>query len=775
MPKVYSMSARKIVQYLYLATLMTVVALSLRLLISQPTFDTDILNLIPPVQRDRFSEEVVRNQTVPLSSRVAVVVQNRDPKSAESSTATLAEAMRASGLFKEVRDRVSPQDIQPLLNLFLSYPFQLATPSSVSNFNDLLRAVQETAFSPEGLQWLGTIDRDPLLLFPQYLKRVVQQNPRFSIRNGFIHVDSPDSSNVLITALLAASALDRSLQGDVVRFFAERPSLAGSNVLPSGIVFFGHESAQRTEREVTLISFVTIGALVVLLWWVFRSLWPVTWIAVSIASSFLVALFISHYTLQYLGLHGLHLITIGFGSSLLGVCIDYAIHYYVALRLSWPSRDAPPLARIKRGLLLGYATSSVAFLGIAFAPFPGLQQLALFCVIGLTVSLLNVFILFPLVLGLPSWDPRLSRLSSAVEPVLQPRSFWPLTVVLVPLIAIGLSRASTIDDIRVLNTPSPELLAQQRKVAQLIGFAESGTMAIIEGASEEEVLQREEVLREQLLLLKDKGQLEGYRALSLLVPSMKQQAAYYSTLSALFLSTPGSVDLFARTLNLPERSQKLLTVLASRPEPPRYLTLSECLRSEACESVKDLWAGSVEGRLASIVSLQGASSLVAQQLQGLPGVRVINRADSISEALGEYRRSAMIATGIFYILIWLSLGLRYGIRRALRVFISPLLGASAAVAVLGFSGVPLNVFSIFALMVLLGVSVDYSLFFAEDQDRSAATGLAVALSALTTILSFGLLSWSSTPALQSFGIVLSVGVLVAALSAARAAPTSGSL
>jgi predicted exporter len=95
--------------------------------------------------------------------------------------------------------------------------------------------------------------------------------------------------------------------------------------------------------------------------------------------------------------------------------------------------------------------------------------------------------------------------------------------------------------------------------------------------------------------------------------------------------------------------------------------------------------------------------------------------------------------------------------------------------VLGFSGVPLNVFSIFALMVLLGVSVDYSLFFAEDQDRSAATGLAVALSALTTILSFGLLSWSSTPALQSFGIVLSVGVLVAALSAARAAPTSGSL
>jgi predicted exporter len=486
-------------------------------------------------------------------------------------------------------------------------------------------------------------------------------------------------------------------------------------------------------------------------------------------------LFISHYTLQYLGLHGLHLITIGFGSSLLGVCIDYAIHYYVALRLSWPSRDAPPLARIKRGLLLGYATSSVAFLGIAFAPFPGLQQLALFCVIGLTVSLLNVFILFPLVLGLPSWDPRLSRLSSAVEPVLQPRSFWPLTVVLVPLIAIGLSRASTIDDIRVLNTPSPELLAQQRKVAQLIGFAESGTMAIIEGASEEEVLQREEVLREQLLLLKDKGQLEGYRALSLLVPSMKQQAAYYSTLSALFLSTPGSVDLFARTLNLPERSQKLLTVLASRPEPPRYLTLSECLRSEACESVKDLWAGSVEGRLASIVSLQGASSLVAQQLQGLPGVRVINRADSISEALGEYRRSAMIATGIFYILIWLSLGLRYGIRRALRVFISPLLGASAAVAVLGFSGVPLNVFSIFALMVLLGVSVDYSLFFAEDQDRSAATGLAVALSALTTILSFGLLSWSSTPALQSFGIVLSVGVLVAALSAARAAPTSGSL
>lgn len=763
------MSARKLAGPLYMTTLAVLIGLSLRLLLTQPVFDTNILNLAPPLYRDRLAEDVVRGQLSRLSSQVAIVVRSQRSAQAEAAATELAAAMQTSNLFSEIRGRLSPTDLKPLQDAFLSYPFQLTAPPQASTTAELIAAIQGVAFSPEGLQWLGAADRDPLLMFPRYLAQALGDNPRFSIRNGFIHTDGEGSANVLILARLKGSALDRATQEGVASFFRKRLAIEGSTIIPAGIVFFAQESAQRTEQEVTLISLVTLLALVSVLWWVFRSLRPVALIAASIVSSFLVALLVTHHALKLLGMGELHLITVGFGSSLLGVCIDYAIHYFVALRLSWQKSDPPPLRRIGRGLILGYATTVVAFMGVACAPFPGLQQLALFCVVGLTVSLLNVFLLFPLLASAPGWDTHISRLSGAVGRLYSLRYRGLILALMLAALIPGLRRLTIEDDIRVLNKPSRELVTAQQEAAKVAGLGDGGTIALVEGASDEDVLAREEALRERLDSLKDRGQLQGYRSISILVPSRTRQDRNYHALRSLLIRDPGAISAIATALRLPEQSRKRLESVVASPTPADYLTIADCIQTEACAAVKDLWSGSVEGRIVSVVALQGPAAEVIPALIGLPGVRAINQTDSISSALASYRRSAMASTAIFYGLIGCFLALRYGVRRATRIFASPVLGAVAALACLGWAGVPVNVFSIFALMVLLGVSVDYSLFFAEDHQGSQATGLAVTLSALTTILSFGLLAWSSTPALQSFGIVLSVGVFVAALASSLAA------
>ena len=766
------MFARRIAGRLYITALAILVALSVRLLLTGPSLDTNVLNLAPPLYRDRLAEDVVRGQVARLSSQVAVVVRSDSSAQAEAAAAELAAAMRESGLFSEIRLQISPADLKPLQDLFFKYPFQLVAPPKAATVPELIGEAQAVAFSPEGLQWLGAADRDPLLMFPRYLKQARTENPRFSIQNGFIHVDDGRSKNVLVLARLAGSALDRAGQEGVVGFFAGRRTVAGSAILPMGIVFFSQESAQRTEREVTRISSITLFALVVLLWWVFRSLWPVTLIAASIVSSFLVALLVSYYALKLLGIGELHLITLGFGSSLLGVCIDYAIHYFVALRLSWQKSDPLPLKRIGRGLLLGYATTVVAFIGVACGPFPGLQQLALFCVVGLTVSILNVFFVFPLIASTPGRDTHISRLGGSVERLYSWRYRRVLLAAMLAALAPGLWLLSTQDDIRTLSKPSPALLATHQEAAKVIGFGEGGTMALVEGSSEEDVLQREESLRERLDALKEHAQLQGYRAVSIPVPSHKRQDLNYQALRALLMRDRNAIALVSAALRLPEAAQKRLEGVVASPTLAAYLSTSECMQSQACAAVKDLWSGVVDGKAVSVVPLQGATTEAIASLEGLPGIRVISQADSISAALRAYRRSAVVSTTIFYGLIGCFLAFRYGVRRAAILFASPVLGTVAALACLGWVGVPINVFSIFALMLLLGVSVDYSIFFAEDQHSSQATGLAVALSALTTILSFGLLSWSSTPALQSFGIVLSVGVFVAALASSLAASKS---
>jgi predicted exporter len=61
---------------------------------------------------------------------------------------------------------------------------------------------------------------------------------------------------------------------------------------------------------------------------------------------------------------------------------------------------------------------------------------------------------------------------------------------------------------------------------------------------------------------------------------------------------------------------------------------------------------------------------------------------------------------------------------------------------------------------LLGVGVDYGIFFHEHLSRSEPIAwLAVGLSALSTLLSFGLLSLSQTPALQAFGLTMLIGTV----------------
>ena len=99
-----------------------------------------------------------------------------------------------------------------------------------------------------------------------------------------------------------------------------------------------------------------------------------------------------------------------------------------------------------------------------------------------------------------------------------------------------------------------------------------------------------------------------------------------------------------------------------------------------------------------------------------------------------------------------------------------LIGGCAGIAITAISGTPLNLFNLLALILILGIGIDYSLFFAElkptdNNHHRRSTLLAITLSALTTVLSFGLLALSATQAIHSFGITVLTGIIIAWLLA----------
>jgi predicted exporter len=85
-------------------------------------------------------------------------------------------------------------------------------------------------------------------------------------------------------------------------------------------------------------------------------------------------------------------------------------------------------------------------------------------------------------------------------------------------------------------------------------------------------------------------------------------------------------------------------------------------------------------------------------------------------------------------------------------------------------GLPLNLFTLFGIVLVLGAGIDYPLILAESQEQHPATQIAVPYTAATTLLSFGLLALSSTPALANFGLVVVTGITVSFLLAPVALP-----
>jgi predicted exporter len=183
-----------------------------------------------------------------------------------------------------------------------------------------------------------------------------------------------------------------------------------------------------------------------------------------------------------------------------------------------------------------------------------------------------------------------------------------------------------------------------------------------------------------------------------------------------------------------------------------------------------LWLETAEGPV-SVVVLTGVRDAVALRRLGeaQAGVSFVDRVGDLSEIFTAYRSKTLWLTAASYLVVALLLALRYGPAGALSVIAVPLAAALVAFGALGFLAEPISLFNVMALLLILGIGVDYGIFFREAGRVRPSTLLAVALSALTTLLAFGLLTVSATLAVHAFGLTLLIGIAAAFLLSPLAA------
>jgi len=730
--------------------------------------DTDILALLPVQERDPVLQQSFSHMVDAAQQRVIVLVGAPDWAGAQRAADAYGAVLASRpGLLEQAK--LDGQAESDWLAPFQAHRLALLTAQQERDLRDQPPAfwtgnALARLYSAFAGPKLGAFRDDPFGLFGGWVQERAQETP-VRPRDGRLFVADAERQYVLLPLTLAAPAFSMAAQEAVLPLLgraaaAARQAAPGVQVISAGVVLHAAAASSQASGEVETIGLGSLAGIVLLTWFTFHSLKPIGLVLLSIGIGFLGSL-----SVCWLLFGRVHLLTLVFGASLIGVAQDYGMYFLCNRLAADPACDsARLLKRLLPSLGLTLLAAVIGYLGLAFTPFPGLRHMAVFSAVGLVFAWLTVVCWFPLLVG--GGALRSGRLARVYGAAL---ARWPrfrigraalaVLAAFAVLAGFGWSRLTADDDIRSLQTPPPQLVSDQLKLGKLLDAPTPVQYFLVRGASSEAVLQREEALKHRLDPLVAARAISGYQALSNWVPSARTQAERRVLVESRLLGEGGPLTQLGKAIG--EDAAWSAATRAHLLAPQAPLTAEEFLSTPPSEPWRHLWLGQVGSVHASIVALRGldyaALPLLRHAGDGIEGVQWVDKVGEISSVLGRYRQYMGWAVLAAYALVFALLLPRYR-GRAWRVLAPTALASIATLAVLGLTAQPLQLFHVLALMLLLGVGVDYGIFMQEQPDRRhAAPWLAVGLSAANTILSFGLLGLSRTPALHAFGLTMLIG------------------
>lgn len=742
--------------------------------------ETNLIALLPDAKRSPAVEHAETKLGEAAARRVVFLIGASSAESARSLAQSFEQTVAGSGAFKDVRATFPAPSLAALRDIYFPRRFNLISEADQSA---LTAAASGGPFIEDRLQrrlhdpfrpTLGVpLQRDPLGVFDNYLTDLpyAKLSGALEFADGaLLAVDgsrtyavvlaelagSPHSSDVqkrMTAALAAASERLRAIEPQVT-------------LLRAGVVHYAAAARESAEREMDRIGTGSIIGIAILLLLVFRAVRPLLLGLVSVATGICAATLVT-----VLAFDQIHVITLVFGASLLGEAVDYSIQYFAA-RLdaagTWNAERG--LRAVLPGLTIALLTSVLGYAALALAPFPALRQIALFSIVGLAVAYLTVALLIPTFAQSPAKYQPQAMLHAAAAWWTRAESFRgarvraAVALVLGAICAPGLFQLTAADDVRLLISPPADLAAEEASIRRLTGFSQSGQYFVIEGGSAQEVLEREEALTARLRELVRARAITNYQAVSDFVPSDKRQRATYALWQQhVFAPTAGLHQALARNGFRQEVAAQYAAEF--RASADRRLAIDEWLASPTSVPFRHLWIGDIADSHASVVMPAGFTSVGVLQAaaEGLPGIALVDKAGEVSRLFREFRRSGSVVLFLAALVVYAVLAWRYGARQAGWAMTPTVLAMTMTLAYFGYTGAPLTLFNVMALLLVLGVGVNYVIFLYEGGERRGAVLIGVLLSALTTLLSFGLLAWSATPALGQFGATLFVGITVTTL------------
>jgi predicted exporter len=648
--------------------------------------------------------------------------------------------------------------------------------------------------SPAGLFTKTLLPRDPTGEITAVLSQL-DSSQRVPLRDGAWI--SRDGRRAVLLAQTASAGSDTDGQANAINAIRQafqqarqaQPGAEAYRLVMTGPGVFSVSTRDTIKREVERLSTLGICLIVTLLLLVYRSVPTLLLGLVPVVSGALAG--VAAVSLGFGGaVHGL---TLGFGTTLIGEAVDYSIYLFVQSaqythagrrdERAWVSAFWPTVR-------LGVLTSTCGFASLLLSGFPGLAQLGLYSIAGLTTAaLVTRFVLprlAPATLRMRDVTPqgtRLARIAAQAQ-----RLRWPMAALLLAAGAVLLMQRGPLWSQELASlSPVPERdQALDASLRADLGAPDVRYLVVLSGPDQESVLQGAERVARELDPLVAQGVIAGYESPARFLPSLATQRA--------------------RQASLPPRqelAQRLQAAVADQPVKPGlfapFLDEAEEARSAAPLRREDLrgtsMALAIDGLLsrhgghwsatlplrAPAASPQGKPSLDATPIRaaiaraGLQDTLFVDLKNESDHLYASYMHEALRLSlgGLAAIAALLAIALRSP-RRVLGTLLPLAAATLVVVAGLAASGRQLTILHLVGMLLLIAVGSNYALFFNGGGRQAGAisphTLVSLVLANMTTVAAFGLLAFSSLPLLQAFGMTVGPGAVLALLFSAILAP-----
>jgi predicted exporter len=744
----------------------------------------------------------------PASRLILIAIDQGGVQARTAASVATASRLRRDPQFASVNNG-EPVDADRDREFLFRHRYVLSDTVNAARFSaaGLRAAIQDTLddlASPAGLMLKSLLANDPTGEMLNIIDQL-ERTPSPATRDG-VWI-SPDGTRALMVAQTLARGSDTDAQEraiDAIRaaFTAaiRDSSAAGAPALRlklSGPGVFAVGARAKIERAAVRLSLISSILVITLLFAVYRSLPALVLGLFPVTSGAVIGI-----AAVALGFGAVHGITLGFGITLIGESVDYSIYFFVQSRRAQHNETAA--ANWQQAwwptIRLGMLTSVCGFASLLPSGFPGLAQLGLYSISGLIAAALVTRYVLPALLpsGFVIRDvaPLGARVGRLLQPARRLRG-WVIAVSCLVLAALALAalhrHQNTLwnRELAALSPVSAEDQDFDSRLRRDLGAADVSELVIASGPTLESVLDSAERAGRALQPLVDAKVVGSFDSPVNYLPSAATQQARRDSL-------PGAQQL-RDNLRLATMG---LAVDGDRLQP--FLIDVEAARHAPLAAAQDLQGTSLRAgfealilhqkdRWNALLPLHAVSTTqavdmarVKEALQGaqLNGAKMLDRAQAIdhvqvldlkqeSDALyASYLREAihLSLAGILALVVLLLIALRSPLRVA-RVLAPLLLAVLVVAAALASVGVQLTILHLVGMLLIVAVGSNYALFFDRQARVHEAGSEPLTLASLiianaSTVIGFGLLSFSQVPVLVALGTTVAPGAFLALLFAA---------